>query len=206
MKKRNCLIIASLFYSLFVVPSQCKAQSPFVFSAEGRFGFFDMTNSRESFNAVYGTGMFSFGGGIKAVHDSGFFIKASVDAMWKEGEKVYITSNGYVKTGFKTNINIIPVTISGGMHFKRDSKISPYVGGGLGFYSWSEEDDRQTNFGYHILGGLDYTLKNNLYLQGEFRWSFVPNAIGNEGMSLFLNEDDIGVVAFDVRREAFLGA
>jgi len=194
MRKILCVFGFVLLMSC-TIPAENTAMDSFLFSVEGRFGFFDMTNSSKSFHAVYGTGAIKLGGGFKVLHRSGFFGRFDLEASWKSGEKVYVTDTGFTKTGVETNISIIPLTFSAGMQFLLDNRLSPYAGGGIGAYSWSEEDDRKSNFGYHILGGVDYALNDNFYINGEFRWSFVPNAIGELGVSAFYDETDIGGIS-----------
>jgi opacity protein-like surface antigen len=190
--KKSAFLLLILFSGIFLIPAESPAQSSFLFSAEGRLGFFNMTNSGNSFDAVYGSSGVIFGGGVKVLHETGIFGKVNLDYLRKSGEKVYITDAGFEKTGVETNIRIVPLTFSTGIQFRMDKNLSPFVGAGIGAYFWSEEDDPRTDFGYHFMGGLDYALNKNFYLEGEFRWNFVPNAIGDRGVSAFFDENDLG--------------
>lgn len=63
----------------------------------------------------------------------------------------------------------------------QDSRLAPYVGGGLGMHWLSFDDpllgdDSDTKFGFNLMGGVTTEAMPNLALFGELRYNFVSDA------------------------------
>ena len=86
---------------------------------------------------------------------------------------------------------------------------STYVGGGVGWHTYSEtadfaadDDDVSERFtGYHLLGGAEFRLSRWLGLAGEGQWTTVPDALGANANSVsgVFEETDLGGVTFRVK-------
>ena len=80
-----------------------------------------------------------------------------------------------------------------------------YLGGGIGWYTYKEESafvDPQYNvdeqeIGYHVMGGVETPILPSFWLGVEFQWAYVPNVLGEQGVSALFEEDDLG--GFTVR-------
>ncbi len=64
----------------------------------------------------------------------------------------------------------------------QDSRLNPYVGGGIGMHWLSFDDpvldvsDSDTKFGFNLMGGVATEAMPNLALFGELRYNFVSDA------------------------------
>lgn len=77
-----------------------------------------------------------------------------------------------------TSLTIIPITGYLSYHFFKDSGISPYVGGGIGFYHIDENDPDYTylatnTFGTHFFAGIDTYLFPDTILRAELRQAII---------------------------------
>ncbi|MDD5456892.1 MAG: outer membrane beta-barrel protein [Candidatus Margulisbacteria bacterium] len=82
--------------------------------------------------------------------------------------------------GTNLRINVRPLTASLLYHFSTAALIEPYLGGGVGGYFYSVEDDIYGNlesgfkFGYHMLGGIKFNIADNFYVNLEYSKHFIP--------------------------------
>ena len=105
-----------------------------------------------------------------------------------------------------------PITITAGYRGAPAAGLTPYVGAGVGWYQLEEEQLETTNaaridtrhIGYHVVGGAEFPLLPFLWLAGEVQWATVPDAIGETGVSLAYDEDDLGGTTFRSQIEEVL--
>ena len=85
--------------------------------------------------------------------------------------------------------------------------MTPYLGGGVGRVSYSETGDFSTagdnvsdsHTSYHLFGGVEAPLWKwlGVNVEGFYRW--VPDALGENGVSAEFGENDLGGPAFRVK-------
>ncbi len=170
------------------------------------FGDFGSTrfSAADSFDAVLGSHRgIVFGGGVEAVLGSGIFFGVSASRFQKDGTRVFVFNGDIYSVDIPTTIRVTPLQITGGYRFKVGRRqIVPYVGGGVGWYRYSEtshfatddENVSETFTGYHILGGAEYRLSRVFGVSGEIEWSAVPDALGQDAnsASAAFGETDLG--------------
>ena len=89
----------------------------------------------------------------------------------------------------------------------RRPRFIPYAGGGIGFVQYEEEspfaeagDAVSESFtSYHVLGGVDVPLWRWLGTGVEVNYRWVPDALGEGGVSKAFGETDLGGFTFRVR-------
>jgi opacity protein-like surface antigen len=169
----------------------------------GMFGNITLT-AQDSFDAI--TGAHSapiYGGGARiGVPIGGLFFDVGAWRYHADGERVFPFGDQVFDLGIPLQITIVPVELSAGWQFRFRAmpKLIPYVAGGLTSMSYQETSDFATDAenvderfsGYHLLGGAEYKVTKWLGVAGEFTWTTVPDAIGDDGVSAAFNETDLG--------------
>jgi len=168
----------------------------------------------DTFDATLGssTGVF-FGGGVEVVLPQRWFISARLSHFQKSGERVFVDDNGEVfPLGIDMKVGITPIEVSAGYRFEprgQKRNLIPYLGGGLGWYRYSEtsdfadagEDVSDTFQGYHVLGGVEYRIGRIFGIAGEAQWTTIPNAFEDVPSSAAdaFGESNLGGLGFAVR-------
>jgi opacity protein-like surface antigen len=178
-------------------------------------GFADVGGTRftagKSFDAILGTHTgVVFGGGVEAIVARDFFINLHASRFQKDGTRVFVLNDEVFDLGIPTQIRVTPVQVNGGYRFKVGRRqVVPYVGGGIGWYRYSEtsdfsasgEDVSETFTGYQLLGGAEYRISRVFGVAGEVEWSGVRDALGQNPSSVAaaFDETDLGGVTFRVK-------
>jgi opacity protein-like surface antigen len=190
-------------------------------------GFFDAgaikLAASESFESIAGTSTATvFGGGGEVVLPAGIFANVRVSQFQTTGQRVFVFEGQTFPLGIETTIKVRPIEVSGGYRFGGQRRrplptarpavpprIIPYIGGGLGWHRYTEtsefaDDDENVDerfLGYHLLGGAELRVTRWLGVGGEFQWTTVPDALGQDpnGTSAAFGETDLGGAAFRVR-------
>jgi hypothetical protein len=173
-------------------------------SVEG--GYLDLTNARQSAQAVFGgtAGGFTGGGALRYSFARGLFVSAGVRYFERTGERVFVESaSGPVfRLGHPLKVRMVPVFALLGYRLerRRGLPLVPYIGLGGGVTTYHEESeigglvegvvDQTKGAGYGVLG-LEYG-RGAIRLGVEAMYSTVPNAAGVGGVADIYGEDDIG--------------
>lgn len=168
----------------------------------------------DTFDATLGssTGVF-FGGGVEVVLPQRLFISARLSHFQKSGERVFVDDNGEVfPLGIDMKVGITPIEVSVGYRFEargQKRNLIPYLGGGLGWYRYTEtsdfadagEDVSDTFQGYHVLGGVEYRIGRIFGIAGDAQWTTIPNALEGAASSAAdaFGESNLGGLGFAVR-------
>lgn len=168
-------------------------------------GYFHLTNSRQSAQAVFGgAGGFTGGGALRYGFGSGFFVAAGARYFERTGERVFVAEAGspVFRLGHPLKVRMIPMYALVGYRFERRRGVPlvPYVGLGGGATSYHEESeiggltegvlDQTKGAGYGVLG-LDYG-RGAVRFGIEMTYSIVPDSAGLGGVSSVYGEDDLG--------------
>ncbi|HEY1305316.1 MAG TPA: outer membrane beta-barrel protein [Vicinamibacterales bacterium] len=204
------LWFASMTLALFTIGvSRADAQSV-GFRGFGEFGGTRMAAS-ETFKAVTGSPSgVVFGGGVEAIFAEGLFVNVRASRFQKDGSRVFVLNGEVFDLGIATTVRVTPIEISAGYRFKVGRRqVVPYLGGGVGWYRYSEtadfaaagDDVQETHTGYHVLGGAEYRVSRLFGVAGEIEWSIVPDALGQNpnSVSAAFDETSLGGTTFLVK-------
>ncbi len=172
------------------------------FGVELEGGYFDLTGSRNSARAVFGSsGSGTFGGAFRYVHRRGFYVAAGARTWSKDGERVFAASATapVQHLGFPLSVRLVPVTGTVGYRFRRTRTLVPYVGLGGGVTLYREESDvtgdvrSESRSAGTFLGeaGVEYG-KGRFRYALETSYSIATGGVGLGGISEVYGEDDIG--------------
>jgi hypothetical protein len=78
--------------------------------------------------------------------------------------------------------------------------VVPFAGGGFGFQQYEEtsafaesgDDVSETHGSYHVLGGVELPFTRHLGVTADALYRWVPDAIGEAGVSAVYDETDLG--------------
>lgn len=170
------------------------------FSIGIRGGYYLAPNWADTYDAAYDNGgelVYGLEFGYRII-DS-LEVGIAYDMMSGDGERVWPDeSGGFYPSGESVTFDMNLATVFGRYYFMPRSRLSPFLGAGLGYAMFEETDeDSENGIGFLILGGLSWywTPSFQLMIEGEF--SSYPDVIGSGDLSAYFNEDDVG--GFTVR-------
>lgn len=171
---------------------------PAEWSAGFRLGLFDMTNSADSYDAIYGDPMPRVGGQVERQRGHLRFA-LSFDYGQVDGERVLLTGNGFRGTGIDEQLTLAPVHLTAAWRFNPLARWewSAGLGPSFLFYDNGGEagSDSGSDFGGSALLGLRHQ-GPTWDFGGELRWSTFPGALDDSrGVLAFFDEDDPGGVS-----------
>jgi hypothetical protein len=190
----------------------------------GHLGYTSFT-ARDSFEAVLDTSsgaVFGAGGGVLVGRN--VFVDVQVSRFTADGERVFVTDTLQVfPLGIPTTVTVTPIDVSFGWRFApgrprpgtpaarpgRQPALRPvpFVGGGFGTLRYREVaefaqagDDVDDSFlSYHLLGGVDLPFTRRFGLSADALYRWVPDALGDGGVSAVYGDTDLGGVTFRVK-------
>ena len=177
----------------------------------GQFGIVRFA-SAESFRAVTGSSNgLMVGGGGQVTFENGFFVQGSYERFHTTGQRVLVFENQTFDLGIENDVTVTPIQLTGGYRFVFSKRTVGYMGGGLGWYRFSENDEfsapsenvRDTASSYHVMGGVEYPVGQWLWLGGEAHWAAAIGALGDGGVSGVFEENDLG--GFTLRMKVSVG-
>lgn len=163
-----------------------------------RLGAFEMTGADRSYDALYGSDPM-FLAGLQAEVQPGerFFVTLAYDRGSVRGERVLLTSPP-TPTGFASELTLQPLHLTAGWRFRPEAAWSWHLGVGPTLLRWRDSDDRgsrsASDWGGHLVVGVRRSL-GDWSVGGEARYTSIPNAVGDGGVTQHFGEDDLGGVA-----------
>lgn len=193
--------IAATALLAFAVPGLALAQEgDRELRAGFRLGAFEMINSADSYDAVYGDPMPLVGGHFEARVWRRLFVEASLDFGQVDGERV-LPTNPPRGTGIDTTLTYIPLHLAASWRLDRPDRGGPWetrAGLGPSLLSWEDDGGIQSSDGTEVGANVVLSvlrLRERWLFGGEIRWSTFPDAVGNAGVTKFFGEDDLGGLA-----------
>lgn len=165
-----------------------------------RLGAFEMVNSPDSYDAVFGEVMPQLGLGLEVEAGRRWRIALTYDYGRVEGERV-LPSEPPISTGFDEELTYRPLELTVAWIFRPEARWRFYAGGGITLVDWQDESQGQSasgsDQGLLVVAGAR-SQRGKWSWGGELSYSQVPDAIGEGGISRFFDEDDIGGIALHV--------
>jgi opacity protein-like surface antigen len=133
------------------------------------------------------------------------FAQVTATRISSDGERAFVDDDGTTfPLGIPLSMKATYVDFSVGWKVARGKPgrqtFWPYAGGGLGLVNFSEsspfaqpgDDFDSSKISYHLLAGVEVRLLQWLSVSGDFRYRWVPNLLGDGGVSAAFGEDDFG--------------
>lgn len=162
-----------------------------------------------TFKAIFGRQLQPFwGGGLDIAFRNGFFVDATASRFGKTGQRVFRFDGRNFPLGIPLTVTEIPFEATVGYRYQTPgSKVVPYVGGGVGSYSYretSQGDDSgegidARRLGYLAVGGVEFRMGRWVGLSGDLQYTKVGGILGTGGFSKAVDENDLGGAAVRFR-------
>ena len=161
-----------------------------------RLGAFEMVNSPDSYDAVFGEPMPLLGAQLEWQLRPRWLLVLALDYGEVDGERV-LPADAPIGTGIEETLTYVPLHLSAAWRADRGGDWALHLGAGPSLLSW--EDDAGissadgTEVGGHLLVSLQ-RLRPRWILGGELRWSTFPDAVegGRATVTELYGEDDLG--------------
>ncbi|HVS01856.1 MAG TPA: hypothetical protein VMT16_03725 [Thermoanaerobaculia bacterium] len=157
-------------------------------------GVFEMTNAADSWDAVFDGPMTSFGLYLEVGLARRWLATLAADWGTADGEQVLLTDPPQ-PTGVDVSLDYEPIHLTLGWVAWARERWRLHLGLGPTVVRWSEaagpRSRSATDYGGHALVGLRREV-GRFSLGGDLRWSAIPDAVGDGGVSEYFGEDDIG--------------
>jgi hypothetical protein len=161
-----------------------------------RLGAFDMINSADSYDAVYGDPLPLVGVGLE-VEVRRWLLGLTYDLGEVDGEQV-LPGRPPRPTGVEETLTYRPLALTGAYLLNPAGRWRWHLGAGAVLLDWEDEgasrSDGGSDAGALAVVGLRRD-PGRWSLGGELRWSTIPDAVGEAGVTRFFGEDDLGGLA-----------
>lgn len=194
MTKTN-LTAAAVLLAAFAAPAAAPAQDGDRDLRLGfRLGAFEMVNSPDSYDAIYGDPMPLLGVHLEGRVWRRLFLQASLDYGQVDGERAFPA------LGLDTTLTYIPLHTAASWRLTGPAEAGRWeVRAGLGpsFLSWEDDGGVASADGTEVGGNAVLSilrLGRRWHFGGEVRWSTFPDAVGGDGPTVtnLFDEDDLG--------------
>ncbi len=200
MSRRVLLAFAAALLPLTLAaqePAGEAPREPWRWSLGGRLGAFEMIGSADSYDAVFGEPMPQVGLALEAEVRRHLLLALTYDYGRVEGEQV-LPSRPPRPTGIAETLTYQPLAATAAWVANPDARWRFYAGGGATLLFWEDEGGTRsadgTDPGAHAVVGLRRAGEGFRW-GAELRYSTVPDAIGEAGISRAFGEDDLGGLA-----------
>jgi hypothetical protein len=164
-----------------------------------RLGAFDMINSSDSYDAVYGDPMPQLGVALEA-EIRRWLIGLTWDHGEVDGEQV-LPGRPPRPTGAGETLTYRPLSLTAAWVVNPAARWRWHLGAGVTLLDWEDEGVTRSadgsDTGAHAVAGIRRERRRWTF-GGELRWSTIPDAVGEAGITRFFGEDDLGGIAFHV--------
>ena len=154
----------------------------------------------DSFDTVLGSPFGPiYGGGAQVVFPNSAFIQVSYERFRETGTRALVSGTQIFTVDTPATVEVQPIAVTVGYLSPPSGRLAPYLGAGIGWHVLTEESPtisqtrtREGKPGYHIVGGVEFVISRWVAVAGEAQWAYVPDLIGETGISAAFEEDDLG--------------
>jgi hypothetical protein len=163
-------------------------------------------SAHTTFEATFGGSSYPFwGAGAEVILPRHIYVDVSASRFKKSGQRAFVNNGQVFQLNIPLTATITPFEIAAGYRFnlRRYPKVTPFAGGGVGWYSYKEtsdlsvagEDVDTTHVGGLLVGGVEFRIQRWISLSADVQYSHVPGILGSGGVSQQAGETDLGGVA-----------
>jgi len=176
--------------------------------------------ARQSFRAILGSPAGPVvGGGIEVGLTKNAFLSLAASRFRRTGQRVFVFQDEVFKLDVSDRISVTPLELTAGYRFIRVNRLgrmarfTPYVGGGIGWYRFTEtaahsttaDDVKATHTGFHVVAGAETPIRKWMAAAVDAQLSSVPNAFGDSPASVARLYDEHNLGGFTLRARIIVG-
>ena len=213
--RAGIFIAGMALVALSAAPAAAQSSDP-MFSIRP---FVDVTDqsftAKNTFGAVFGKSTFPIlGAGVQVTILDQFYAEVSGSKFDQDGNRVAVVNGQVFNLGIPLNVTLTPIELTGGFRFRilRHGKpiawLRPYVGAGVGWFTYKETctaaaatcaaiagDVSARRNGFVLNGGAEFRLHRWVGVSADVQYTRVTGIIGQDGVSQAFAENDLGGVA-----------
>lgn len=173
------------------------ASAPVHFDLGVRVVSLQEVNASDSYDLVFdGDAMTQFGVQFEAQIRRHFLVGLVYETGEVDGHRV-LPGDPPIQTTAEETLTLSPIHLTFGWVFAPESPLHGFVGVGPTLLDWEDESGADSasgsDTGYHGVAGLRWsTASHRFTVGGELRYSSVPDAVGEAGVTRLFDEDDLG--------------
>jgi Outer membrane protein beta-barrel domain len=163
-------------------------------------------SAQTTFNAIFGQAAQPFwGAGAELIWKRNIFVDVSASRFKKTGQRAFINQGQTFQLGIPLTATLTPFEVTGGYRFhpRRRQNMTPFVGAGIGWYSYKEtsafavagEDIDTQHIGELVVGGVEFRVHRWVSLSVDGQYTHIPGILGTGGLSKDAGESDLGGIA-----------
>jgi opacity protein-like surface antigen len=169
------------------------ASAGFIVSVRG--GYYIPQGWSDTHKLIYdGSGTISYGLETGYAFSFPLEVLVAVEFASADGHRVWPAEDGgWDVTDDAISYDLKTYSLIGRWRFLKGERVSPYLGGGLGFVQFDETgESAKDGQGFIIQGGSDLSVSRYFTIFVELEWSSFAGVIGNAGASRYYGEDNLG--------------
>ncbi len=161
--------------------------------------------ARRTFDATFASPVQPFvGGGAQFRLFERFYAEATVSAWQWEGERAYVANGQVYNLGVPFTATLLPAELTIGRRFPLSPTNAWYIAAGAGWYTYVQDrgtvdESMRQHQGFVGNLGFEHRWKPRLQLAFDGQYTYVPQILGRDGLSMLTGEKDLGGVAARVR-------
>jgi opacity protein-like surface antigen len=156
-----------------------------------------------TFGAIFGESVGTLFGGGARVERGNLFVEVTASRFHKSGQRGFATDGDGFGLDIPLIVTITPIEFAVGRKLRPFGRATPYVGGGIGIYSYKEtspvaeagEDVTARHAGWLLVGGAEFRLHRLLAVGADLHYTNVPGILGQGGLSQAVDEPNLGGIA-----------
>ena len=139
---------------------------------------------------------FGLAAGYQRMWDGAFVGGGYLRWDWREVLMVETRVLYHSEDAGNASVEMIPIQLSGMVFvLRRDWMLSPFLLGGVGMYisrTVPDQGDSESNFdfGWHLGLGCDWNLNDRIFLEGDFRYTWLDVDFSNKTIGEKLSDFD----------------
>ena len=166
--------------------------------------------AKTTFNAVFGSPTAEFwGGGLQLVLGDVIYIDVSASRFRKTGQRAFLNDGQAYRLGIPLTATVTPFEVTGGYRLRlpKHRSVIPYVGAGIGSYSYTETSDFADagdnidtgHAGFLVVGGVEFRVHRWVGIAADLQYTHITGVLGTGGISKEAGESDLGGGAVRVK-------
>jgi len=213
---RAPFVVASLaLAALSAAPAAAQSSDP-LFSIRPFVDVIEESfTAKNTFGAVFGKSTFPLlGAGVQVTILDQFYAEVSGSKFEQNGSRVAVVNGQVFNLDIPLTVTLTPIELTGGFRFRilRHGEpiawLRPYVGAGVGWYTYKETctaaaatcaaiagDVSAKHNGFVLNGGAEFRLHRWVGVSADVQYTRVTGIIGQDGVSQAFSENDLGGVA-----------